>query len=333
MISTTSTIPSSPYFTPISATDIAKSASTLSSSPAVLKTLVASRSPASSTTLPAASSSPDIGSEIDSIIPLNDEQAYLDDHNEYRAKHEALPLSWNSTLAMSAQQWADRCQFIHSGGPYGGQFSLFRVGSKMSFLPPLFWWIENLAAGTGPTYDIAQAITSWTDESSEYRWLQNPCHAFPKWFEACWRAWKQANTIPLIHKDPISVKSCGRALWNSVVLFKCVETSSQLNMECVNFEWNFKREIWFWSTTIQFHSPPSFLCASISPEETLLVNSGESLYSCLFCPCVVIHWFLLSENVQPWWNWGGYCMLLLMRPHACLLNRDNLRYVIWLFFM
>lgn len=133
MTSTTSTVPSSSYFTPISTTPHVKSASTLPSSLAAFQTHVASQPPASSTTLPAASSTPDIGSEIDKTIPLSDEQAYLDGHNEYRAKHGAVPLSWNTTLAILAQQWADGCQFIHSGGPYGGQFSLFRAGSKMSF--------------------------------------------------------------------------------------------------------------------------------------------------------------------------------------------------------
>jgi hypothetical protein len=52
-------------------------------------------------------------------------------------------------LASAAQQWANNCKFVHSGGslgPFG----------------------ENLAAGTGSSYDIAAAVKSWTDEVSEY---------------------------------------------------------------------------------------------------------------------------------------------------------------------
>jgi uncharacterized protein YkwD len=52
-----------------------------------------------------------------------DVAAYLKAHNDFRAKHGARALSWDNTLAAKAQQWANRCQFKHSGGtlgPYGG---------------------------------------------------------------------------------------------------------------------------------------------------------------------------------------------------------------------
>ncbi|KIK04256.1 hypothetical protein K443DRAFT_424528 [Laccaria amethystina LaAM-08-1] len=78
-----------------------------------------------------------------------DIQAYLSAHNSVRAQNGAAALSWNANLASKAQQWANDCNFQHSGGslgPFG----------------------ENLAAGTGSAYDIAAAIKSWTDEVSEY---------------------------------------------------------------------------------------------------------------------------------------------------------------------
>jgi len=86
--------------------------------------------------LPATTSSLDIGSDLNNVIPSSDIKAYLDDHNDFRALHGADPLIWDDSLADEAQQWADRCQFVHSQGqlgPNGGQFSLFRVGIKMSF--------------------------------------------------------------------------------------------------------------------------------------------------------------------------------------------------------
>ncbi|KAI9455844.1 CAP domain-containing protein, partial [Russula earlei] len=62
--------------------------------------------------------------------------------NTVRAQHGASPLTWSPSIASVAQAWADKCQFQHSGGPYG----------------------ENLAAGTGSGYTIASAVQSWTDE-------------------------------------------------------------------------------------------------------------------------------------------------------------------------
>jgi uncharacterized protein YkwD len=49
----------------------------------------------------------------------------LSAHNSVRAQHGAAALTWNNTLADAAQQWADGCKFVHSGGslgPYGGKY-------------------------------------------------------------------------------------------------------------------------------------------------------------------------------------------------------------------
>ncbi|KAK7694568.1 hypothetical protein QCA50_001754 [Cerrena zonata] len=79
----------------------------------------------------------------------SDIQQYLAGHNSIRAQHGAAPLTWSDDAASKAQTWANNCVFQHSGGtlgPFG----------------------ENLAAGTGDSYGIAEAIKSWTDEVSEY---------------------------------------------------------------------------------------------------------------------------------------------------------------------
>lgn len=36
-------------------------------------------------------------------------------HNQLRAKHGTAPLAFSSQLASTAQAWADRCVFQHSG--------------------------------------------------------------------------------------------------------------------------------------------------------------------------------------------------------------------------
>lgn len=78
----------------------------------------------------------------------DDIQQYLEAHNNERAQHGASPLTWSNLLASKAQEWANNCQFHHSGGslgPFG----------------------ENLAAGTG-TYTIAQAVGDWNAEEPQY---------------------------------------------------------------------------------------------------------------------------------------------------------------------
>ncbi|KAA1468657.1 PR-1-like protein [Dentipellis sp. KUC8613] len=96
----------------------------------------------------------------------SDEQQYLSGHNSFRAQHGAAALTWSDELASKAQQWANGCVFKHSGGslgPFG----------------------ENLAAGTGASYDIAAGIKSWTDESSQY----DPNNPVPSHFtQVVWKA-------------------------------------------------------------------------------------------------------------------------------------------------
>ncbi|KAF8898546.1 CAP domain-containing protein, partial [Infundibulicybe gibba] len=93
---------------------------------------------------------------------------YLKFHNDVRAKHGAEPLVWDANLASKAQTWADKCDFVHSGGslgPFG----------------------ENLAAGTGD-FGIQQGIESWTNEVSEY----NPSAPEASHFtQVVWKASKQ----------------------------------------------------------------------------------------------------------------------------------------------
>ncbi|THH34115.1 hypothetical protein EUX98_g32 [Antrodiella citrinella] len=96
----------------------------------------------------------------------SDIAAYLAGHNTIRAQHGAAPLTWSDDAAAKAQQWANGCLFQHSGGtlgPFG----------------------ENLAAGTGPSYDIPTAIKSWTDEVSQY----DPTNPVPSHFtQVVWKA-------------------------------------------------------------------------------------------------------------------------------------------------
>ena len=43
-------------------------------------------------------------------------ETILNTHNEYRKKHGAQNLVWNSTAAAYGKKWIERCKFKHSGG-------------------------------------------------------------------------------------------------------------------------------------------------------------------------------------------------------------------------
>ncbi|KAF8650036.1 hypothetical protein AX16_005453 [Volvariella volvacea WC 439] len=85
-----------------------------------------------------------------------DDSAYFADwktevvnqHNSYRARYGAPPVTWSDALYPATQQWADQCRFQHSNS--GGK------------------WGENLAAGTGNAYGFSNAMKSWMDEASKY---------------------------------------------------------------------------------------------------------------------------------------------------------------------
>ncbi|KAH8798395.1 PR-1-like protein [Flagelloscypha sp. PMI_526] len=79
-----------------------------------------------------------------------DVKPMLDLHNKFRAERNAPAMKWSDKAAGKAQEWANKCKFEHSGGtlgPFG----------------------ENLAAGTGDSYDAAAAFKSWgEDEEGDF---------------------------------------------------------------------------------------------------------------------------------------------------------------------
>ncbi|KFY09698.1 hypothetical protein V491_08032 [Pseudogymnoascus sp. VKM F-3775] len=71
------------------------------------------------------------------------QRAILETHNFYRKEHNASALAWNNTSAAYAADWAEACEFEHSGGPTG----------------------ENLAAGYP---NATSSIDAWGIERNEY---------------------------------------------------------------------------------------------------------------------------------------------------------------------
>ncbi|KAK3629323.1 hypothetical protein LTR56_018098 [Elasticomyces elasticus] len=71
--------------------------------------------------------------------------AILNSTNYYRAQHQADALTWDDALASYAQDYAEKCAWQHSDGPYG----------------------ENLAEGyTNPTF----AVDAWAGEEQKYNY-------------------------------------------------------------------------------------------------------------------------------------------------------------------
>lgn len=64
------------------------------------------------------------------------------------------PLAWSDTVAVSAQSWANQCNFSHPGGhPYG----------------------ENLYAVTGHNSEAAPGVLAWINEYQHYNYGNNTC--------------------------------------------------------------------------------------------------------------------------------------------------------------
>ncbi|KZW02713.1 hypothetical protein EXIGLDRAFT_419759 [Exidia glandulosa HHB12029] len=127
--------------------------------------------PTSKTTpKPVPSSTPKTSQPAPTSAPGNstsasDIAAYLKGHNDERLKHGAAPLTFSEALASKAQQWANNCQFKHSGGtlgPFG----------------------ENLAAGTG-AFSIQAGIQAWNDEAPDYD-PSNPQASH--WTQVVWKS-------------------------------------------------------------------------------------------------------------------------------------------------
>ena len=93
-------------------------------------------------------------------------------HNEYRSINQAGPVTWDSVKAEYAQTYADNCDFVHSGGPYG----------------------ENLAIGgdSNPAY----YVWLWFNETNLYTNYTDPdLDDFEEWGHFTQVVWDATTTI------------------------------------------------------------------------------------------------------------------------------------------
>ncbi|GAB1520743.1 hypothetical protein RhiTH_003831 [Rhizoctonia solani] len=136
-----------------------------SSLPEATSTTAAPTTAAAPTTVPPTTAAPTTTSKPSEGNSGNAEiDAYLKGHNDIRANHGAVPLTWAPDLAAAAAKWAEKCVWKHSQGEVGA-------------------FGENLAAGSG--LGATAAVKMWTDEASEYN-PNNP--QYSHFTQVVWKA-------------------------------------------------------------------------------------------------------------------------------------------------
>lgn len=113
---------------------------------------------------PEAGRRPDVdnGAEGDDLGALD--QALLDAHNAARAAASPTPspalspVTWSTSLASTAQDWAERCVFEHSEGNLGENLAVFSP--------------RDVDANTG-----AEVVELWASEVADYNYGGNSCAA------------------------------------------------------------------------------------------------------------------------------------------------------------
>jgi len=114
---------------------------------------------------------------------------FLNAHNEVRKQHGAVPLTWSTSLAEKAEQWANQCQFKHSNG----MLSTERYG-------------ENISAGTGE-FTIRKAVGTFVADEDQY----DPKHpSYLHFTQVVWKATTQLGCA-IAKCDGIFDKSLGEA--------------------------------------------------------------------------------------------------------------------------
>ncbi|CAD6897025.1 unnamed protein product, partial [Tilletia controversa] len=94
--------------------------------------------------------------QVDTSNQMSARIAMLNAHNKYRAKHGVPALIWDDSLTSYAADYASKCIWAHSHGPYG----------------------ENGASAVGFPMSMAMAVDMWYDEIKDYNFN------VPDWSEA-----------------------------------------------------------------------------------------------------------------------------------------------------
>ena len=109
----------------------------------------------------------------------------LASHNQVRAKHQQVPLTWSNSLATYAQQWVNNlattqnCSMIHRPNNNGGKFQQIHGEN-------LFWASAIETANSDDGYDshntsqkvsASHVVKAWAEEEGYYNYQTNKCQS------------------------------------------------------------------------------------------------------------------------------------------------------------
>ncbi|KAM0937358.1 putative CAP domain-containing protein [Dioscorea sansibarensis] len=123
-------------------------------------------------------------------LAQNSAQDFVTAHNSARSAVGVGPVTWDTTVAAYAQNYANQrigdCKLVHSGGPYG----------------------ENLFWGSGAEFTAADAVNSWVSEKQYYDYASNTCAAGKVCGHYTQVVWRSSTSI-----------GCARVKCNSGAIF------------------------------------------------------------------------------------------------------------------
>ncbi|KAH6915104.1 CAP domain-containing protein [Coprinopsis sp. MPI-PUGE-AT-0042] len=121
----------------------------------------------------------------------SDKGTFLQSHNDLRAIHNAGPLTWSSTLAAKAGNWADRCIVAHSQGALMD----VRYG-------------ETVVASTG-NFSIQSAMAAMTRTREQY----DPATSYSEYTQLVWKNTREVGC---------AISRCESILARPVTLYVCL---------------------------------------------------------------------------------------------------------------
>ncbi|GAA97445.1 uncharacterized protein L969DRAFT_17347 [Mixia osmundae IAM 14324] len=92
----------------------------------------------------------DANNDDEGCEPAEDsfEELMLNEHNAFRAKHDAAPLVWDERMASTAADWISACNYVHSPPALAGVYG------------------ENIVWGSG--YTPLELIRDWEAEGPQH---------------------------------------------------------------------------------------------------------------------------------------------------------------------